>query len=421
MKNVLIITYYWPPGGGAGVQRWLKMARYLPEFGIEPVILTVDPHYATWPATDNTLEKDIPEGLKVYKTRATDYFRILSRDKSALSAAGFAKEGKNSFMEKAARFIRGNLFIPDPRRGWNRQAYKKAEEIITTFGIDTVITTSPPHSTQLIGLKLKTRLPHITWIADLRDPWTDIYYYREFYPSPAARMIDNRLEKRVIAGADKLVTVGPSLEELFAEKHHSASGKITVIRNGYDPADFNGLTPQKPGVFTIAYTGTVSDAYNLTGLIAALRDLDKNEKEYRLRFTGFVSGRQMEFLKASLPAEKVEFRDYCSHSEAILEMLNASVLLLLIPEHISSKVILTGKLFEYIATGKPLICIGPVDGDAAIVVSGLSNGLAAGYNDHEVITSYLSEAIEGRIPDREYLTKEFSRKAGAAKLSELIL
>ena len=175
MKKTLIITYYWPPGGGAGVQRWLKMARHLPDFEIEPFILTVDPGYATYPATDNTLENDIPRGLKVFKTKATDYFRILSKDKKAISSAGFAKEGKNSFREKVARFIRGNIFIPDPRRGWNRFAFGKAVEVIDNNGINTVITTSPPHSTQLIGLKLKKRFPEIKWIADLRDPWTDIY------------------------------------------------------------------------------------------------------------------------------------------------------------------------------------------------------------------------------------------------------
>ncbi len=420
MKRVLIITYYWPPGGGAGVQRWLKMARYLPEYGVQPVILTVDPRHATYPATDSTLEKDVPAELEVVRTRATDYFRILSRDKSALSSAGFAKEGKKSFVEKAARFIRGNLFIPDPRRGWNRYAVRKAEEIIVRSGIDTVITTSPPHSTQLIGLKLKRRFPAVRWIADLRDPWTDIYYYNEFYPSPLARMIDMRLERRVISVADRIITVGQSLSELFAAKHPSAGNKISVIMNGFDPADFKGLAPHKPQLFTISYTGTVSDAYNLTSLIAALSDLEKTGREYRLRFTGFVSGRQMELLKTGLNSDKVEFRDYCSHKEAIEEMLNASVLLLLIPDHKSSRAILTGKLFEYIATGKPIICIGPADGDAAKVTSALGNSLVADYGKHEVIAKFVTDAIEGRKDDRVFLDEEYSRKAGAEALAGII-
>jgi glycosyltransferase involved in cell wall biosynthesis len=420
VDKALIITYYWPPGGGAGVQRWLKMARYLPEFGIEPYILTVDPVCATYPVTDISLEEDIPDGLKIYKTKALDFFRILSRDKSALSSAGFAKEGKNPFKEKVARFIRGNFFIPDPRRGWNRYAFRKAVEIIENNTIKAVITTSPPHSTQLIGLRLKKRFPEIKWIADLRDPWTDIYYYREFYPSFPARMKDKGLEKKVITGADHIVTVGPSLSELYSAKHPSVSEKITVIRNGYDYNDFKELYPQKPEVFTISYTGTLSDSYNLSSLVAALREIERTGKQFRLRFTGFVSRQQKELLTTSLPAGIVEFHNYCSHPEAIKEMVAASVLLLLIPEHTSSKVILTGKLYEYIATGKPIICIGPVDGDAASVVSGLGNGAVAGYDDDATIRKFLEEAIDGKVPDRKYLPGSFSRKEGAAKLSTLI-
>jgi glycosyltransferase involved in cell wall biosynthesis len=420
VKKVLVITYYWPPGGGAGVQRWLKMARYLPEFDIEPLILTVDSDYATYPATDISLEKDIPAGLNVFKTKATDYFRLLSRDKTTLPSAGFAKEGKNSFREKFARFIRGNLFIPDPRRGWNRFAYKNAVEIIDNYGIKTIVTTSPPHSTQLIGLRLKKRFPDIKWIADLRDPWTDIYYYREFYPSLPVRILDKHLEKKVITCADHLITVGPSLTELFITKHPAVSGKTTVIRNGYDPADFKELRPHKPALFTISYIGTLSDSYNLTGLIGALRELENNGKDYRLRFTGYVSEQQRRLLIENLSSAKVEFHDYCSHPDAIEEMLNASVLLLLIPEHKSSKVILTGKLYEYIATGKPVICVGPVDGDAASIVASLGNGITANYNDHAVIKKFLEEAMAGKVPDREFLPVRFSRKNGAEKLSGLI-
>ena len=233
-------------------------------------------------------------------------------------------------------------------------------------------------------------------------------------------MMDKNLERKVIAGADHIITVGPSLSELYSGKHPSVSGKITVIRNGYDPHDFEGLSPQKRGDFTITYTGTLSDSYNLTGLITALRELEKKGKEYRLRFTGFVSGQQRELLTGSLPAGLVEFNDYCSHPDAIKEMLDASVLLLLIPDHESSRVILTGKLYEYIATGKPIICIGPVDGDAASIVSGLGNGMAAGYSDHEEIRKFLEEAIDGNVPDLEYLPGRFSRREGAAKLAELI-
>ena len=182
MRRLLVITYYWPPAGGAGVQRWLKFSKYLPQSGWEPVILTVDPQFASYTVLDTTLAKDIPDQTKVYRTKATDWFRLYVNGKSKVPAAGFAVNMDNSLKGKISRFIRGNFFIPDPRRGWNKFAFRKACEIIETLKINHIITTSPPHSTQLIGLRLKKRFPEITWIADLRDAWTDIYYYRLFYP-----------------------------------------------------------------------------------------------------------------------------------------------------------------------------------------------------------------------------------------------
>jgi hypothetical protein len=157
--KVLIITYYWPPGSGAGVQRWLKFARYLPSLGWEPVILTVDPGYATFPATDQTLLNEISEGLEIYKTKARDWFRIYGRDKTKIPSAGFAANDNRSFGGKIIKFIRGNFFIPDPRRGWNRYAYREACRLIEKKDIRHIITTSPPHSTQLIGLALKKKIP----------------------------------------------------------------------------------------------------------------------------------------------------------------------------------------------------------------------------------------------------------------------
>ncbi len=247
MKKVLIITYYWPPGSGAGVQRWLKFSKYLPAYGWEPVILTIDPGYATYPALDNTLTDEVPPRLKVHKTKATDYFRLYSRDKKRIPSSGFAiDEGKGLF-SWLSKFIRGNFFIPDPRKGWNRYAFMKACELIEKEEIRNVITTSPPHSTQLIGLKLKKKYPDIKWIADLRDPWTDIYYYDRFHPTALSRMVDLNYEKSVLKSTDAIITVGASLKELFASKIHGLREKIEVISNGYDAEDFTDLTGPIPG------------------------------------------------------------------------------------------------------------------------------------------------------------------------------
>ncbi|HOU97007.1 MAG TPA: glycosyl transferase family 1, partial [Bacteroidales bacterium] len=208
MNSVLIITYYWPPGAGAGVQRWLKFSKYLPDFGWEPLILTVDPQYAQYPATDESLLKDVSEKSKVFKTPAVNYFRLASKDKSRIPSAGFANQDKKGPVQWLMRFIRGNFFIPDPRKGWNRFAFKKACEIINNENVERIITSGPPHSTHLVGLKLKKKFPDILWIADFRDPWTDIYYYKEFYHTFPARLLDRHYEKTVLTNADKIITVG---------------------------------------------------------------------------------------------------------------------------------------------------------------------------------------------------------------------
>ena len=190
MKKILIITYYWPPSGGAGVQRWVKFVKYMTTMGIEPFVLTVHPDYATYPQTDLTLEKDIPDNVQVFYTKSFELYSLYKKISSnkEVPYGGFSNTRKLDIKEKILRFIRGNFIIPDPRKGWNKYAIKKAKELIRLFQIDTVITTSPPHSTQLIGLQLKNQLD-IKWLADLRDPWTDIYYFRQMYPTFLAKWL----------------------------------------------------------------------------------------------------------------------------------------------------------------------------------------------------------------------------------------
>ena len=420
MKKVLIITYYWPPGSGAGVQRWLKFARYLPEYGWEPVILTVDPEYAAYPALDNSLEKDLPEGIKVHRTKATDWFRIYSRDKSKVPSAGFAKSHDNSFREKVLRFIRGNFFIPDPRRGWNRYACDKAIEIIESEKISHIITTSPPHSTQLIGLKLKKKFPEIQWIADLRDPWTDIYYYKQFYPTFISKMIDKSFEIEVLKSSVKIITVGKSLKDLFVSKVPEIESKIEVITNGYDEDDFKDAINVEPEKFTISYIGTLSESYPVEGLLSALEKLQNEGKDFLFRLVGTVSLVQKEKILKIIDIKRVQFIPYVNHNEAINFMMSSSVLLLIIPDHHSNRSILTGKLFEYLASGKPILCLGPVDGDAAAIISDSGAGKTFAYNDSNSNAAYLMELlnVKQNLPDNKI--KKFSRKELTRQLTSIL-
>ncbi len=387
--KVLIITYYWPPGSGAGVQRWLKFSKYLPDNGWTPVVLTVDPQYATYPATDKSLGDDIPAGLQVYRTKAFDYFRLYKKNKSEIPSSGFAVNSDNTLSGKLSRFIRGNFFIPDPRKGWNRYAFRKACEIIESERILNVITTSPPHSTQLIGLKLKKKFPAINWIADLRDPWTDIYYYKEFYPTFFSRKIDSHYEKKVLETADRIITVGNSLKDLFASKIVGTGNKIEVVFNGYDEKDFSGMTQKEPLQFTISYIGTLSDAYPVNGLLKAISELRSAGTDFRLRFVGVVSKDQRDLITSVTGESHADFSGYADHKTAIRYMLNSSALLLIIPYHASSKSIITGKLFEYLAAQVPIICLGPPDGDAGKILRECGNGKIFGYDDSSGILDYI--------------------------------
>ncbi len=291
------------------------------------------------------------------------------------------------------KFIRGNFFIPDPRKGWNRFAFRKACEIIENEEIRHIITTSPPHSTQLIGLKLKKKYPEIKWIADLRDPWTDIYYYNQFYPSTISRLIDSNYEKSVLKSADLLITVGKSLKELFASKIRGLSEKIEVITNGYDAEDFSGLNPSKPGIFTISYIGTLSASYPVAGMLKALDVFRHENEDCRLKFVGMVSPAQREDILNSPAGPTAEFIPYTDHKTAIKHMLSSTVLLLIIPYHQTNKSIITGKLFEYLASGKPIICLGPVDGDAAGIIRETGHGETFDYFDSESISEYIKVLI----------------------------
>jgi glycosyltransferase involved in cell wall biosynthesis len=424
MNKVLIITYYWPPGSGAGVQRWLKFAKYLPETGWEPIIITVDPEFAAYPSADNTLFNEISADLRVFKTRATDWFSFYKWNKTKIPSAGFALNDDNSFRGKMLRFIRGNFFIPDPRKGWNRYAIREACRIIESGKITNIITTSPPHSTQLIGHELKKRYPYIKWIADLRDPWTDIYYYNQFYHTPLAKKIDEHYEKLVLKNADKIITVGRSLKELFIARLPDIKDKIEVVTNGYDEDDFPLLPATNPEVFTISYIGTLSDSYPVSGFMDAASKLAGSGARVRLIFTGAVSPGQKQTIISKSADLCTEFRSYVGHNEAIKYMMESSVLLLIIPDHHSNKSILTGKLFEYLATGKPIFFIGPEDGDAASIIRDAGAGLTAGYDDKEklennIITffqNYNNNTPDSGIKD----IQRYSRKALSHQIAEVL-
>ncbi|MDP2887701.1 MAG: glycosyltransferase family 4 protein [Bacteroidota bacterium] len=422
MKKVLIITYYWPPSGGAGVQRWLKFAKYLPEFGWQPVILTVDPEYASYPLRDESLMGEVNPECLVYTTKSFELYNLykLISGKKEVPYGGFANESKESLLQKVSKFLRGNFLLPDPRKGWNKYALKKAAELIRQYNIDTVVTTSPPHSTQLIGLKLKQKFD-IRWIADLRDPWTDIYYYNQFGHTALARKIDQNYERKVVENADLLITVSEDVKRIFAEKSNSQiAAKTVVIPNGFDEDDFriNEVPPETKKIIT--YTGTISEAYDVDCFLKALSQLDGSLKSQLLiRFVGKVPPPvEHKFRSTGL---EVELAGYVDHPKSIEYLFRSGLLLLVIPKVKNNKGILTGKFFEYLASEKPILAIGPVDGDLAKIIQETQCGQLFDYADSDGMRQFIKESLDrpvsGVIND---IAKEYSRKELTGKLATLL-
>ena len=435
MKKVLIITYYWPPSGGSGVQRWLKFVKYFRDFGIEPIVLTVDSEFATFPNFDYSLQNEIPEGIEIHKTKAKSPFSLYSKVRQKeVPKVGFSGEKKPGFIEKIMRFIRGNFFIPDARIGWNTFALDKAREIIKTNNIEYVITTSPPHSTQLIGLALKNEF-NVKWIADLRDPWTEIYYNKELFRTTFAKKKDYRLEQACLQKADKIVVVSEDIKRRFGANRKEILNKIHVIPNGFDEDDFLKV---KSEVLTekiemesgklrtevsidkvISYVGNLGEQYPVKGLLEAFSEVLKKDSNWKLQFVGNCHGGVKTIIEKLNISKSVTFIPYVNHIEAIEYMSNAKILLLIIPEIENNKGILTGKLFEYLATGNPIINIGPKDGDAAIILS--ENAISSTVESNE-----LDKMVEFILNSHNKLdaikrSDKFSRRNLTKEMAKLIL
>lgn len=411
------------------MQRWLKLSGYLTHFNIRPFVLTVDERYASYMVTDPTLTREISPEVTVFKTKSFEpinyYGKIVGRKN--VPTAGFSNVNNKKLSQKLINAFRSNFFIPDPRRGWNKYARKKAEKIIKEEGIDTVITTSPPHSTQLIGLKLKRKLK-INWIADLRDPWTDIYYYNILNHSALSGYIDKQLEKRVLLESDKIVTVSEGFKKLFENKEYNIPvDKISVIPNGYDPEDFTGRDNPSGDKFIICYTGTMSEQYNPYFFIDAVQEIirDFPHTKIVIQFVGIVFEGLKEYILNKGIAGNVEYIPTVNHRKSVEYISSSSALLLVIPDFNKNEGIVPGKLYEYLATQNPVICIGEPSSNAARIISECEAGRTFNRESGQKLKFYLSELIEKfnkgiSLKNKSQKISEYSRLAQAEKYSDII-
>lgn len=428
MKKVLVITYYWPPSGGAGVQRVLKFTKYLPQFGYKPYVVTVDEDQASYPAIDRTFEKDISPETEIFKTDTFEPFNLYSGliGKKSIPT-GFSNESDPGFVQKFSRFIRGNFFIPDARRGWVKFAAREASRLIESEKIDTVICTSPPHSAQLCGMYLKKKY-NISWIADLRDPWTDIYYYREFYHLPYAKTVDRCLEKKVLETADAVITVSSELKSLFLSKIPGRSpDSVFVIPNGFDEEDFSGLVSNPGKGFVISYTGTLADSYKPEVFLKAFKkSVEKiGGSGLILQLIGNPSEGVMKQAEGLGIKNRIRFTPTVTHDKSVQMLLDSDALLLLIPDVSNDKGILTGKLFEYLASRKPIIALGPVDGDAAKIISECGAGRMFARNQADEISAYIDGLVSSKASgsgsdNRSDVFRKYSRREQSKALAGII-
>lgn len=385
-QKVLIITYYWPPSGGSGVQRWLKFAKYLPQFGWDPLVFT--PENPTYQIKDESLLKDVGPEIDVIKFPIWEpygFWQKISGNREHINQLDMTDIAKQGFIGRVATWIRANFFIPDARVFWVRPSVKILKEIISTNQIRYIITTGPPHSLHLIGLKLKQAYPSLTWFADFRDPWSEWDLLYKLGIKGWAMRRHQKLEQEVLKTANKVITVTPiyvqQLKLLGARRIH-------LITNGYDEDDFKALERVKTDQFIIRHLGGVDALRDPRDFFYALKALLQHPEakelaeKLKVEFVGTVNTN----LKKEILSDDV-LNKYCSfvasvpHKEVPGLYASTSLLLLVLASQQLAAGNIPGKLFEYMASQCPVLGVGVPDGDTAQIINASGAGKVFARND----------------------------------------
>ena len=429
MKKLLIITYYWPPAGGGGVQRWMKFTKYLREFGWEPVIYTVS--NGEYPVVDESLLKEIPANVETIKTPIWEpysfYKRFTGRKKGERVYSGFINENKKeSFTQKVSVFIRGNFFIPDARKFWISPSIKHLRKYLKNNRVDAMVSTGPPHTTHLIAMGVKEKI-NVPWVADFRDPWTNIDFYDQLRLSDWADKKHRKLEKEVLKKADKVVTVSWSWADDFRRIGNRQD--VEIITNGYDEADFAGASPALTKKFTICHIGSMNKDRNPLALWTSLKQLvakDANFKEkLEIVLVGQVDFSILQTIEENGLTPFLTKIDFMPHSEVVKEIRKMQCLLLPINDTPNVAGVLPGKLYEYLGAKRPVICLGPESSDSAKIIEETKAGIRVGYEEWERLTVYLKNAFKvfqetGEVRVNNEGILKYSRKNLAKAYSELL-
>lgn len=420
MKRALIITYYWPPAGGSGVQRWLKFVKYFREFGIEPIVYTVEnPNY---PIIDESLQNDIPANVRILKHPIWEPNNLLSFfGKKKTESAGFLNPNP-SFFGKIMQYIRANYFIPDARKFWVKPSVKYLKKYLSENKIDVVITTGPPHSLHLIGLKLKAQMD-VKWMADFRDPWTEIDYFHQLPLSANAIKKHHFLEEEVLKKADAVLVVGDTMKR----KYEKFNSNVVTVTNGFDGEIVDSFL-ELDTKFTITHIGLMNADRNSKMLWEVLAEICNENKafksDFQLKLIGKLDTSVLNEISNYGLSGNVEIINYVPHNEVIEFQKKSQVLLLVVNNVPSSKGIITGKIFEYLMAKRPILAIAPVDGDLASIIEQTNSGVVVDFENSvllkkTILDLYLKFSNNNLVVNSKNI-EQFQRKQLTEKVAEMI-
>jgi hypothetical protein len=404
VKRVLIITYYWPPSGGSGVQRWLKFVKYLREFGYEPVVYT--PQNPELMAVDNSLCEEVPLGIEVIKRDIAEpysLYKLLTGRRGESVKPGFISSTstgnkktkkkstpvKGALKERLSLFIRSNLFIPDPKMLWIYPSYRFLKRYLRENPVDVIVSTGPPHSMHLIAKRV-SKATGTPWLADFRDPWTKMYNFKYLGCTPLVLAIHKKLEKSVVSCADWVVTV---TNTIAGELKELKPKRLDVITNGYDKADFPDIPITREETFTITYTGLFVPTQNPSVLWKILGERVSGDIEFsknlKIRIIGDADRSILDDIALNGLENHLVKMEYTPHNEAVIWQRKSRILLLSGGREPESRGILTGKFFEYLAAARPILGFGPKGGDMDIALEESRAGEMFDYEDYEGVSKWL--------------------------------
>ena len=424
-KKILILTYYWPPSGGTGVQRWLHFTRYLKELGWDPIIFT--PSNPEAPVQDPKLLAQIPEGVEVLKIpiwEPTQLYMRLSGNKGKKLQTGFMQESKKKpgLLQRFSLYIRANLFIPDAKMAWIKPASRYLTNYLQTNEVAAIISTGPPHTMHLIARNIK-RANNLPWLADFRDPWTTIGYHKSLRLSYYAAKKHKKLESQVLNSADTIIVTSKTTKSEFQALTNKP---IAVITNGFDVEKVEKQIVDTK--FSLAHIGSFLSERNPRILWESLVELCSEIPDFKnhleIKLIGAVSQEVLETISAFGLNQYLNNLGYVSHAEAVAHQRKSQVLLLIEIDSEETKSILPGKLFEYLVSERPIVAIGPKDSDFAEIITNTNTGVFFDYSEKarlkQAIQEYYTRFLEGNLQSQGVGLQQYSRKNLTQQLVELL-